>query len=307
MQALTMGVQSAAGACGLPWEAQDLVDSAGNPPPGGALVSRIVACDGLDSAYLINIGTAQPFRAFVTDLAPAGATIDLSGSAPATYKAARVQLNLVVAPQDVSFTSDGVVNAATFTAGIAPGGIVSIFGSGLAGPGTDTVVDFDGTAAGVIAASAFQINAVVPAGLTPGTHVLRVRSAFGAAQQSVDVAAVAPAIFLIGNPPAGAVVNQDGTLNGPSNPLVPGQALVVYATGLGTVQAQGTLSVAAAPVTVVLNGLELTPFYAGLTSGFPGLYQVNVLIPPSTAPGLALSLSLKEGGQASNTIAVALQ
>ena len=47
------------------------------------------------------------------------------------------------------------------------------------------------------------------------------------------VSAVAPAIFQIGNPAVGAVTNQDNTLNSLSTPLVRGQTLVIYCTGLG--------------------------------------------------------------------------
>ena len=165
----------------------------------------------------------------------------------------------------------------------------------------------DGAAAAVLWASAFQINAQVPAGIAPGVHSLHVRSAYGAAQQSVSVAAVAPAIFLMGNSGAGAVLNQDFSMNGPANPLPRGQVLVVYATGLGAVAKQGQLWVTSAPVTALVNGQELAVEFAGLAPGYVGLYQVNVRIPAATAPGLGVSFTLKEGGQVSNTVAVALQ
>ena len=76
------------------------------------------------------------FRAQLTDLAPGGSFTDLSGSAPATYQASRPQFYLAVgtAGRRVSRPS-AVVNGATFAPGIAPGGVVSIFGVGLAGPG----------------------------------------------------------------------------------------------------------------------------------------------------------------------------
>ena len=307
MQSLAMGVNSAAGACGVPLDLLDAVDSSGNPPAAGALISRIDVCDGSQPAYQIAVGAAQPYRAFVTDLAPGGAWMDLSGNAAAAYKATRPLLALAVGPQDANFTADAVVNAATFTSGIAPGGIMAIFGTGLWGPGSATTVDMDGAAAAVLWASAFQINAQVPPGIAPGVHSLHVRSAYGAAQQSVSVAAVAPAIFLMGNSGAGAVLNQDFSMNGPANPLPRGQVLVVYATGLGAVAKQGQLWVTSAPVTALVNGQELPAEFAGLAPGYVGLYQVNVRIPAATAPGLGVSLTLKEGGQVSNTVAVALQ
>ena len=305
MQSLALSVQSPAGACGPPLDLLDSVDSSGNGAAG--LTSRIDVCDGLQPAYQLAIGAAQPYRAFVTDLASGGSSTDVSGSAPATYLATRPKLSLTLVPQTVGFTANAVVNAATFTSGIAPGGIFSIFGTGLSGPGAATTVDFDGTPATLLAATPFQINAVVPPATAPGAHTLRVVSPFGSAQQTVTVSPVAPAIFLVGNPPVGAVENQDGSLNGSSNPLPRGQVLVIYATGLGAVARQGQLSVATTPVTVVLNGQSLPTAYAGLAPGATGEYQVNVAIPANTPPGSAIPLALQQGGQLSNTVLVAVQ
>jgi uncharacterized protein (TIGR03437 family) len=244
---------------------------------------------------------------------------DLSGSAPATYKASRPQLALVLAPQDVSFEADSVVNGASFTSGIAPGGLMAIFGTGLVGQASlpvssspvssslATTVDIDGVPVQVLAASPFQINAVLPSTVMPGTHILRVQSAFGSAQQPVVVSAVAPAIFLLGIPPVGALVNQNGTLNAPNNPAARGQVVAVYATGLGAVTKQGEVSNTSTPVTVVLNGQELATTFAGLAPGSAGEYQVNVLIPVTTPPGVTISFTLKQGGQLSNTVTLALQ
>ncbi len=178
---------------------------------------------------------------------------------------------------------------------------MAIFGAGLAGSGISTTVDMDGAPATVLLATPFQINAVVPA----GTHNLHVQTAYGQASQAV--AAEAPAIFLVGSPPAGAVTNQDNSLNSPSNPLPRGQDLIIYCTGLGATVAQGKLSVAAVPVTVMLNGQAVTPAFSGLTPGISGLYRVNVPVSSTTPPGLSLSLVLEQGGQTSNTVTVALR
>ncbi len=304
---LAFDVSSSAGACGLPLQMLDTVDSAGQPPAAGALVSKLQACDGLLPVYQVTVGASQPYRAFVTDLATGGSTFDVSGSAPTAYQASRPLLNLVLSPQTANIAAAGVVNAATFTSGIAPGEIVSIFGSGLASSAGSTTVDLDGTAATVLSASPFQVNAVVPPGIASGLHMLEVKSAYGTAQEQISVSAVAPAIFLIGSPPVGAVENQDGSLNGPTNPVARGQALVIFATGLGTVSAEGPLSVVNSVVTAVINGMELPVSFAGLAPGYIGLYQINVPIPTSIAPGLGINLTLKQGGQLSNAISVAIQ
>lgn len=307
MSKLAFDVSSSSGACGAPLQMLDMVDASGHAPAAGPLVSKVQVCDGLLSSYQLSVGTGQPYHAFVTDLASGGGTIDLSGSAPAIYQASRPQLNLKLTPQSANFTAAGVVNAATFTAAIAPGGIVSIFGSGLASSAAATTVDIDGEALSVLSSSPFQINAVLPGDVTPGAHALRVTSPFGTVQQQVTVSALAPAIFLVGNPPVGAVENQNGSLNGPANPGARGEVLVVFATGLGAVMKRGQLSSTNATVTAVVNGVELPVNFAGLTPQFAGLYQVNVPIPANSAPGSGISLTLKEGGVLSNTVTVAVQ
>ena len=156
-------------------------------------------------------------------------------------------------------------------------------------------------------ATPFQINAEVPLTMVPGVHTIRVQSVYGSAQQAVTVSAVAPGIFLIGNPPVGAITNQNFNLVGPSNPLPRGQSLVIFATGLGAVTQSGQLFTTSAPVTVLLNGTELTTSFAGLAPGFIGLYQVNVTVPVGTPPGSSIPLTLKVGGQQSNPVVVALQ
>src|SRR5258708_39831430 len=149
-------------------------------------------------------------------------------------------------------------------------------------------------------ATPFQINAEVPLTMAPGVHTIRVQSVYGSAQQAVTVSAVAPGIFLIGNPPLGAITNQNFNLVGPSNPLLRGQSLVIFATGLGAVTQSGQLFNTSTPVTVVLNGMELTTSYAGLAPSFIVLYQVNVTAPVGTPPGSSITLTLKVEVQQSN-------
>jgi uncharacterized protein (TIGR03437 family) len=291
----------------VPFEALDLVDAGGNPPAAGALLSRMTVCDGAQPAYQLQVGTGQPFQAQIDDLAPGGSTLSLSGNTAATYKVLRPQFYLAVSPQDVGFTAAAVVNAATFTPGLSPGGLVSIFGVGLAGTGTATKVDMDGTAMALLLATPFQINAQVPPAMATGVRTIHVSSAFGSAQQQVTVSAVSPGIFIVGNPPVGAMTNANYSLIQPSNPLPRGQVLVIYATGLGAVTQKAQLSYTNAAVTVVLNGTELPASFAGLAPGFTGLYQVNVTIPVATPPGLAIPMTLKVGGVQSNSVMLSVQ
>ena len=305
LDAMALEVTSAAGACGRALDLPDAVDPAA--AGGKALGSRLLACDGAQSTYQLRAGAGQPFRALLDDLTAGGVLADLSGSQETSYKVTRPKLNLALAPQDLSFSATGVVGGATFTPGIAPGGVVSIFGSGLAGAGKATAVDLDGIDMHVLFATPFQVNAEIPPGATPGAHVLRVQSAYGSGQQQVAVSTLAPGIFMVGNPPAGAVTNMAYVLAGPLNPLSRGQTAIVWATGLGAVRASGGVSITSATVTAMLGNVELPVQYAGPAPGFPGLYQVNVLIPPGTPPDSGASLALKIGGQLSNSVLLTVQ
>ena len=212
----------------------------------------------------------------------------------------------MLAPLQASIAAGGVVNAANFTGDVAPGGIVSIYGAGFVKQGFDTLVQINGETAPVLAALPFQINAQIPLDIAPGAATLSVATGNGNAQQLITVAAVAPAIFSI-SPTQAAITNLDNSLNSPANPAERGSAIVVYCTGLGAVSPSGDLSVASAPVTVVLGGAELPAAFAGLTPGLIGLYQVNVLLPTGMPPGLYLPFYLKQAGAVSNAVTVAIQ
>jgi uncharacterized protein (TIGR03437 family) len=296
-------VSSLAGTCG---RALDLPDAA--VPAAGSLaalppVSRFVVCDGDQSSYQVSVGAAQPYRVTVTDFAAGGAAVDLSGNAAAVYKFTRPALQLVVAPQDLAFAASAVVNGATFTSGISPGGLFSVFGAGL----SNATATFDGQPAKVLLSSAFQMNAQVPPDLAPGSHTLTITSPQGAMQQTVEVRETAPAIFLLGSQDDGAVVNQDGKINSPLSPIRRGQVVVIYCTGLGATETRNRLDYVKNPVTAALNGQELPVTFAGLTPGYTGLYQVNLTVPATAPPGLDLPLQLRQPGAESNTVLVSLQ
>ena len=147
----------------------------------------------------------------------------------------------------------GVVSAASFLPGpVAPGEIVSIFGSGIGpeqGAGArldasgrvdnflaDTWVLFDGIQVPLFYVQANQINAQVPYAVAGKSSVVMQVVYKGARAEPVtlSVANTAPAIFaLAGGIGQGAIFNQDITLNSASNPAPRGSIMVLYATGEG--------------------------------------------------------------------------
>jgi uncharacterized protein (TIGR03437 family) len=189
----------------------------------------------------------------------------------------------------------GVVNAASFAPALAPGGLMSIFGTGLAAqlwsPRSfplptvlaGTRVTLNGTPLPLIYTSTGQINAQIPFEVR-GQAILSVTTLSGTSQTPVTIQDTAPAVF-----PSG-VLHADGRAVNAASPAVGGETVVIYMTGLGEVNGNiGTGQPAPAgpardlevlnPVQVDVGDRIVTPLFAGLTPNFVGLYQVNVTMP----------------------------
>src|ERR1019366_5505039 len=93
----------------------------------------------------------------------------------------------------------------------------------------------------------------------------------------------------------GAIQDSNYNLISQSNPAKRGQAIVIYANGLGPVTNQPlsgdpspgapNLATTATP-TVTIGGRNAQVLFSGLTPGSVGLYQVNVDVPSDAATGL---------------------
>jgi uncharacterized protein (TIGR03437 family) len=193
-----------------------------------------------------------------------------------------------------------VVNAASLASGpIAPGEIVTVFGSGFSD--TQTQLLLGGSAAKLFYTSPTQINALAPATLSVNsTSMLSVVvNGNTVAESPAPVASAAPGIFTTAAGTGEAAANnQDGSINSVSNPAPRGSVVSFYATGQGST-----------PGTVVLTvaGYQAQLLYAGPAPGFPGLMQINALIPGGfLGPGIQ-PVVLTIGGAASQagvTIAI---
>ncbi len=291
---ITLG--SAAGSCGvLTFPGAAAVAGATPTAAPGALY--FTACDGSSPLYELDIASVGPYSLTFTDLSPAGSRVTLTGAAAASWKIAQANQQWSVGPLTTIIA--GVLNTASYTDQIAIGGLISIFGAGLAGAD----VQIAGQPARVIAATPFQLNAQIPSTVAPGPTQLTVTSSNGNAQQQIGIGTVAPAIFSISSTQA-AITNSDNSLNRLSNPAARGGVIVIYATGFGATSSTGA---AATPITVVIGGTSFSAAYAGISPGTPGLYQVNVVLPADMPPGLALPLYLKQDGATSNTVTVAVE
>jgi uncharacterized protein (TIGR03437 family) len=238
----------------------------------------------------------------------------------------------------------GVVDDAIFEAGdpVAPGDIVALFGDqlslnapglGQAPPvGTEigtTQVLIDGQPAPLFYASYGQINLQVPVNTAVGTATVQVmRDGLTSNTVSLAIASRAPRILLIGGGPYGAIVNNtDGSYPAPAgtfpgsnaHPATAGDTLVIYCIGMGpaspavatgAIPTPGSLANLTVTPTINFGGsiapVFATPFFAGLTPAYAGLYQINVTIPPNTPTGVT-ALSVVFPDSTSNTVLIAIQ
>ena len=215
-----------------------------------------------------------------------------------------------------------VYNAAGFQAAVvAPGEMINIEGFGL-GPATGVLapagdlpttlsgvqVTFDGTPAALSYVSQYVLLVQVPFSVQPGTTTAMRVTYNGITGDTVnlDVYTAVPGVYTQSANGKGLVtaINQDGTTNSSTNPAPKGSYVVMYASGLGTVNpALGTgqvppsspLSTTTAPVYAVIDGYSATVSYAGAAPGFVGLYQLNVWIPANASSG-SRSLTVYAGG-----------
>jgi uncharacterized protein (TIGR03437 family) len=263
------------------------------------------ACDGSAPPYQLDIAAQGGFDATFTAFG-GGAREVLSGVGALSSLVERNGSQWTRSPLQLKFEPAGVVNAASFTSDMAPGGAISIYGAGLASAGSPTTVTINSLPAFVYIATPFQVNAQIPADVKPGSASVNVTSGNGALERQVTVRAVAPAIFSVG-PGQAAITNRNNSLNTPTNPVLRGSAIVIYGTGFGATAGAGALKTTVTPMTAVIGNTELATAFAGLTPGFVGLYQSNVILPDTLPPGLSLPLTLKQGDAVSNTVVVSVQ
>jgi len=235
-----------------------------------------------------------------------------------------------LAPQatPVQFAWDGLTNSASFHPGLpGPGGLASLFVTGVPVSGTlvttenplpDTLAGVsilvDGKPAPILAVADlgpsggidrqqinFQVPFEAPVITDPSQpHLVEVR--YGGLSTFISPQNVGPGIFVL---PDGTPAIQHAADYSPvtaSNPVTKGETIIVYATGLGSVDngpATGMPATGAAPMSghcgapaaTIAAPLGTTPSifgavgYAGLTPGAVGLYQLNITTSPNLPSG----------------------
>jgi len=280
----------------------------------------------VDPEITVNGGPVIRFTVDVEELESRwlGSVAVTKGVAATAYSGA-----FVIEPPGPQFSNAGVVNGASFLGGpIAPGAIISIFGTGL-GPATGVAVTgfdpatgglptelggvevfFNGVAAPMFFASDEQLNLQSPFEIADrgvARIVIRVNG-----QESLPVSAgvglASPGIFKAADSTQAIVLNEDGTVNTPENPAGRGEFITIFATGQGAIQppiATGQPANAdplslAGPTQVTIGGVAAPGvLFSGMAPDLVGLWQINVRVPESLEPGSAISIVIAAHGLSS--------
>ena len=207
----------------------------------------------------------------------------------------------------------GIVNTASyspFTAGVSPGGFITIYGSNL-GPNElqeasslplPTTLDkvkvlINNVPAPISYVSSSQVAVIVPFEITGSVAAIQIIYNGRASNVVTEfVNQTTPGVFTQDESGSGyaAARHKDGSLVTPDRPAQAGETVAVYVAGLGTVlpAIPGGVGAPSRPpssttntITADLGGIAANVAFAGLAPGFVGLYQVNIQIPSGLTAG----------------------
>jgi uncharacterized protein (TIGR03437 family) len=272
--------------------------------------------------------TAAIGSPFLTESSPLSVAVgDFNGDGKPDFVTANNGADDVTVWLNTFSTVPTMVSAASYKPSVAPGAIVSIFGTGLgavAMPATALPLPgrLEGTSVSITDASGAkssaiplyyvgpaQINAVIPSTVAVGKAVFTVSTSSGVPQtNSIMIAPVAPALFSANASGEGVaaalVVDGSGapalvfSCPGPpaAGPCVPvpvdvsdgASVLMLYGTGIRN-------RVQLPDVTVAVGAQTLPALFAGPTS-YAGEDQVNVSLPSSLAGSGTVYISVSIAG-----------
>lgn len=259
--------------------------------------------------------TASPFTRTIAPLANQTGIMNLTVSGvtvlPWNYNAS-------VAPPEIT----SVVNAGDFGTDVAPGGLISVFGTQLSPINmasseiplptalANSCLSVNGLPVPMLFVSPTQVNAQMPTQAV-GNVTLVLHTPGGTSDNyNLVIQPNAPSVFLASVGPQVSVPtvvrNDDNELVTPSHPIhrKSNTALVIYLTGLGQTSPAvpsgqsapaNPLAVSLVAPTVTLGGVNLPVLFSGLAPGLVGVNQINVSVPFNVPDGMSVPLVIGQG------------
>jgi uncharacterized protein (TIGR03437 family) len=284
-------------------------------PLGGGMLEK-------DDVFQIRTNGGNYAKILITAVSPSSVTLQFT-----TYGSAGGP-GIATVQNNYSYLLPGQPNY-----GIAPGTIFIVTGFGLASATTvssleDSTVglplglngaSISVTVNGVTTHPAFyyaiatQLAAVLPSSTPVGTGMITVN--YNGGNASSPIVVVPSALGFItysagsGGVGLGNVTNNStGAVFTYNNSTAPGDTIVLWGSGLGaTVDSDTTFTTAPhaidVPLQIYIGGLPAAIVYQG-SSGYPGLNQINVIIPKGVQPGCGVSVVGVTGNVVSNIITI---
>jgi uncharacterized protein (TIGR03437 family) len=233
-----------------------------------------------------------------------------------------------LAPDTVFVIFGSGMGPAALTAAAAPSYPTTLGG---------TTIAFTPAAGGVtipakmVYSSAGQVAGLLPSSIAPGSYNVQLAyNGQSSASQKITVVTRSFGIATANNAGTGAAQVTIGNLNNGVSlvrltggtlafngfnwtlaPAHPNDTLVIWGTGGGADPLNDTGGTSGDQTTaggfsVIVDGTSITPLYAGASSGYPGLWQINFTLPPTIAPDCFASLQVSAGGNLSNLATIAI-
>jgi uncharacterized protein (TIGR03437 family) len=228
------------------------------------------------------------------------------------------------------------VDAASGATTLAPGSLASGYGSGLAtgqpanapyiwpttiGGTSVSIVDATGatTQAPLLYVSSTEVNYQIPDDVGLGAATVTLTAGDGTTKSGpINVVSYAPGLFTVNSAGLSASFADCVAANGAQTTIATSQvvngALVAVPLNLKACQqtilelwATGLDEAEASMVQATIGGLDATVLYAGPQGVYPGVDQINVVIPQSLAGAGKVPIVVSAGGVTSNTVNVTFQ
>jgi uncharacterized protein (TIGR03437 family) len=259
-----------------------------------------------------------------------GVTLTVSGAGAPAFNASSV-LNALGYQSKLAPDTVFVI----FGSGMGPSALAAAAGPDYPTSVGGTSVTFTPAAGGspinakMLYASAGQLAGLLPSSIAPGNYAVRVTyNTLSSAPQNVTVVARSFGIATANSAGSGTAQATIGNVNGGLSltrfttgsvafngfnwtltPAHPGDTLVLWGTGGGADSANdngGTSGdqTQAGNFSVIVSGRSITPLYAGASSGYPGLWQINFTLPADIAPDCFASVQVSAGGELSNAVSL---
>lgn len=237
-----------------------------------------MAVDASGMAYVAG-STPAPAQAYVAKIDPTPSPVSLNGLLSASpYLLGTYGGIEQIAPGKVVRLVGQGIGPATQTPGIVSGGTISTSVAGVQ-------VAFGGTPAPLLYVSSTEIGCITPFGID-GRAMTTIQVTYNGAKSNamaVPVHAASTEVL--------AVINQDFTVNSPSNPGVAGSIMTLYLTGAGQTNPPSVdgeiyanpLPLPTGSVTINDRGTALPVTYAAAAYGLAaGILQINFQAPAVT-------------------------